>query len=250
MFKRIIVFLLHVIVIGVLSWFVAMSTRGHQLDWGSATTILLGFMFALLVTFFITNAIARYNKLSDEVEVELNKLRRIHHLARAFSRAENQIPWFDLVREGIESYLNAFTVLPFSKYDETNELFRRITQQLYGFDKISSVKGQLLFQELMTVSGQATEARQHIHALRKERLGVWAWGTMLSISGVLMSVTLISYADDLVNRYIAAAVVAVVLLLLDFVFQADTLRFVDNKRFTKKYVDNISRLGFWPEEKK
>jgi len=52
-----------------------------------------------------------------------------------------------------------------------------------------------------------------------------------------------------VNRYIAAGVVAVVLLLLDFVYRTDSMKVLDNKRFTKKYVDNIERMGFWPEEK-
>jgi hypothetical protein len=249
MFKRIVHFLLHLLAIGVISWVLAMLTTGHQLEWGSATTILLGIIFGLLVTFFISNAIARYNSLSDAVSVELNKLRRIHHLARAFSRSENQIPWFDLVREAIESYLHAFEVLPFQRYDDTNEMFRRITQQLYGFDKISSKKGELLFAELMTISGQATESRQKIHALRVERMGIWAWGVLGSIAAALIGVTLISYGDDLVNRYIAAAVVAVVLLLIDFVYMVDTMNVLDNKRFTKKYVDNIERMGFWPEEK-
>lgn len=249
MFKRIAHFLLHLVIILGLSWLLAMVTTGHQLEWGSATTILLGIIFGLLVTFFISNSVARYNSLSEAVSVELNKLRRIHHLARAFSRSENQIPWFDLVREAIESYLHAFEVLPFQRYDDTNEMFRRITQQLYGFDKISSKKGELLFAELMTISGQATEARQRIHALRVERMGVWAWGVLLSVAGALTTVTLVSYSDDLVNRYIAAGVVAVVLLLLDFVYMTDTMKVVDNKRFTKKYVDNIERMGFWPEEK-
>jgi hypothetical protein len=249
MFKRVAHFILHLVVILSVAWFLSMMTTGFQLEWGSATTILLGIIFGLLVTFFITNAVARYNNLSDMVSVELNKLRRIHHLARAFSRSENQIPWFDLVREAIESYLHAFEVIPFQKYDDTNEMFRRITQQLYGFDKIVSKKGELLFAELMTISGQATEARQKIHALRVERAGVWAWGVLLSVAGALISVTLISYGDDLTNRYIAAAVVAVVLLLLDFVYMTDTMKTVDNKQFTKKYVDNIERMGFWPEEK-
>lgn len=249
MFKRTAHFLLHIFVIAAISWLLAMLTTGHQLEWGSATTILLGIIFAMIITFFISNAVARYNSLSDTVSVELNKLRRIHHLARAFSRSENQIPWFDLVREAIESYLHSFEVLPFERYDDTNEMFRRITQQLYGFDKISSKKGELLFAELMTISGQASEARQKIHALRVERMGMWAWGVIGSIAVALIGVTLISYGDDLINRYIAAIVVAIVLLLVDFVYMVDTMKVLDNKRFTKKYVDNIERMGFWPEEK-
>ena len=250
MFKHIVHFILHVFIIFATAWLLAMATTGHQLEWGSATTILLGMIFGLLVVFFVSNAVARSNNLGDAVSVELNKLRRIHHLARAFSRSENQIPWFDLVREAIESYLHAFEVIPFARYDDTNEMFRRITQQLYGFDKIVSKKGELLFAELMTISGLASEARQKIHGLRFERMGVWSWGVLVSVAGVLTTVTLISYGDDLVNRYIAAAVVALILLLLDFVFMVDTMQVLDNNKFTKKYVDNIERMGFWPEEKK
>ncbi|OGH62001.1 MAG: hypothetical protein A2848_01595 [Candidatus Magasanikbacteria bacterium RIFCSPHIGHO2_01_FULL_50_8] len=249
MFKRIVHFIVHLIVVLAVSWLLAMYTTGHQLEWGFATTIILGILFGLLATFFVTNAIARYNKLSDAVSIELNKLRRIHHLARAFSRSENQIPWFDLVREAIESYLHAFEVIPFQRYDDTNEMFRRITQQLYGFDKLVSEKGKLLFAELMTISGQATEARQKIHELRNERIGVWSWGVLGFVGVALGSITLFSYGDGLVDRYIAGAMIAVVLLLLDFVYMTDTMKVLDNKRFTKRYVDNIERMGFWPEEK-
>ncbi|MCX6780607.1 MAG: hypothetical protein NT003_00590 [Candidatus Magasanikbacteria bacterium] len=250
MFKRILYFILHLVVILAFAAGLAIETTGHQLEWGSATTILLGIIFGLLVTLFISTAISRFNQLSDAVSVELNKLRRIHHLARAFSRSENQIPWFDLVREAIESYLHAFEVIPFDRYDETNELFRRITQQLYGFDKLTSEKGKLLFAELMTISGQASEARQKIHELRGERAGVWAWGVLLSIATALSAVTLVSYGDDLVNRAIAGGVVAVVLLLLDYVAMSDTMRVLNSNRFTKRYLENIGRLGYWPEEKK
>jgi len=249
MFKRIVHFLGHLVLILVVSWFLAMITRGYGLSWGGAPVIVLGIIFGLLVALFISNAIARYNNLSDAVSIELNKLRRIHHLARAFSRSENQIPWFDLVREAIESYLHAFEVLPFQRYDDTNEMFRRITQQLYGFDKIASNKGELLFAELMTISGQATESRQKIHALRTERMSVWAWGVLISIAVGFITIVLVSLGDDLLHRYIAAGVVAITILLVDFVYMSDTMRVVDNNSFTKKYVDNIERMGFWPEEK-
>lgn len=249
MAKRVLIFFIHLFLISAVALTLAFGTWGLSLQWGFVTSLLLGFLFALLAVFFITNAMARYNRLSDEVNIELNKLRRIHHLARAFSRAENQVPWFDLVREAIESYLHAFEVLSFKKYDDTNELFRRITQQLYGFDKITSEKGKLLFQDLMTTSGQATEARQHIHALRDERIGLWGWG-VLAVTGLsLVTVVLGAYGNSVIERLAAAAVVVVVLLFIDFAFMADTMRFINQKCFTKRYVDNIERMGFWPEEK-
>lgn len=249
MAKRFVHFVIHVVLISTASIIAALLSTGHQLEWGSATTILFGTLFGLLVALFIFNAQQRYNTLSESVAIELNKLRRIHHLARAFSRSENQIPWFDLVREAIESYLHAFEVIPFKRYDETNEMFRRITQQLYGFDKISSEKGKLLFAELMTISGQATEARQKIHGLRGERMSVWSWGALIIIGGILCVLALFSYGDTFVDRMIAASVVAAVLLLIDCVRMFDSMRIIDNKKFTKKYVDNIERMGFWPEEK-
>lgn len=249
MAKRIFLFLAHLIAALAIGQLLALATTGFGLEWGFATSIVIAFMFALLATFFITQAMQRYTQLSDCVSIELNKLRRIHHLARAFSRSENQIPWFDLVREAIESYLHAFEVIPFKRYDDTNEMFRRITQQLYGFDKIGSNKGELLFAELMTISGQATEARQRIHELRNDRIGVWAWGVLLVLATALCGTVLISYGDDLLSRFIAGGLVAVVLLVLDFVYMSDTMKVLDNKRFTDRYVANIERMGFWPEEK-
>lgn len=249
MAKRILFFLLHLIAIVAVSEFVALATTGFGLEWGFATSIVLAFLFGLFTVYYISHATQRVSQISDAVSVELNKLRRIHHLARAFSRSENQIPWFDLVREAIESYLHAFEVIPFGRYDDTNEMFRRITQQLYGFDKIVSKKGELMFAELMTISGQATEARQRIHELRGERMSVWAWGTMLVFGFSLAVIALFSYGDDLLSRLVAGGLVAVVLLVLDYVYMADTMKVLDNKRFTERYVANIERMGFWPEEK-
>lgn len=250
MLKRIVFFLLHLLVIGILSVVLALFTTGYGYSWGAVTIVVVSLLFALCATNIITNALHRLSELSDNVSVELNKLRRIHHLARAFSRAENQIPWFDLVREAIESYLHAFEVIPFGRYDDTNEMFRRITMQLYGFDKITSEKGKLLFAELMTISGQATEARQRIHQLRTERMSVWSWGTIVVMGLVVIGVTLLSFGDNQFERVMAAILVGVVFLTIDFVFQADSMRLINHKKFTARYVDNIERMGFWPEEKK
>ena len=250
MAKHFFVFLLHLVIIVAASEVVALATTGFNLQWGFAAAIVLAFLFGSFAVLHVRNAMARYSQISDAVSIELNKLRRIHHLARAFSRSENQIPWFDLVREAIESYLHAFEVIPFGRYDDTNEMFRRITQQLYGFDKIISKKGELLFAELMTISGQATEARQRIHEMRDDRMNTWAWGTLILFGVTLCALVLISYGDDLLSRFVAGAIVAVVVMVLDFVHMADTMKVLDNKKFTKRYVANIERMGFWPEEMK
>lgn len=250
MTKRIVFFLVHLLVVCMVALGAAWFTTGNGNSWGVVTVVVAGLLFALIASNVITNALHRLSAISDNVSIELNKLRRIHHLARAFSRAENQIPWFDLVREAIESYLGAFEVIPFSRYDDTNEMFRRITMQLYGFDKVTSEKGKLLFAELMTISGQATEARQRIHELRGERMSMWAWGVLVVLAAVICGTTVLTFGDGLLDREFAAGLVVSVLLVLVFVFHADTMRLVNHKKFTKRYVDNIERMGFWPEEKK
>jgi hypothetical protein len=239
----------HIILLAALSLILALMTRGFENSSGAFVALISGIFFITLAALFLGKASERAAALADAVSVELNKLRRIHHLARAFSRAEKQIPWFDSVREAIESYLHAFEVIPFAHYDDTNEMFRRITQQLYGFDAITSEKGKLLFAELMTISGQATEARQRIHAMRTQRMSVWTGGTILMCGVTTAGFGLFAFSDDLASRLAAAALCFGVFIVLQLVFMADTMRTMDSKSYTKQYVDNIDRMGFWPEEK-
>lgn len=248
-FKKTLHFAAHGICIAGIALILALLTHGEENASGVMALLIISIIFVTCAAIFLSKALARADALSDAVSVELNKLRRIHHLARAFSRAEKQIPWFDLVREAIESYLHAFEVIPFIRYDDTNEMFRRITQQLYGFDAITSEKGKLMFAELMTISGQATEARQRIHAMRTERMGVWYAAFFCTLAAVICALALFSFGDDAVSRLAAAAVCFTAGMILQAVFMADTMRFMDSKAYTKQYVDNIDRMGFWPDEK-
>ncbi len=249
MFKHTLSFIVHTTVLAIVAVVIAFITPGQENASCAFAAIIVGASFAGFATLLMSKAIDRAAALADAVSVELNKLRRIHHLARAFSRAEKQIPWFDLVREAIESYLHAFEVIPFKQYDDTNEMFRRITQQLYGFDTIASEKGKLLFAELMTISGQATEARQRIHAMRVQRMGTWNAGVLLTLGGAVIMLTTVGFADSLGGRLAAALIALAVLVVVEAVFIADGQRRIDGKYYTKQYVDNIERMGFWPEEK-
>lgn len=190
----------------------------------------------------VMQAAARRRQLHADVAFELNKLRRIYHICKNMSAADDRFrPWFTEIHGHLLAYLASFGGKKFSQYEESNALFRKLSYHVYTVPELTSAKDQALYTDLLTTTGAIAETRQRLVETRDNRLSAYGWTVfLLAVLGHVI-VTLQSTHDVTAERVIAGVAIVAGLLLVDLLWEVDSLE-AEQTVFPQRYADNVARL--------
>lgn len=197
---------------------------------------------------FIAQALERRRQLHASVAFELNKLRRIYHIAKNLSVADDRFrPWFTEIHGHLLSYLTSFAGKTFNQYEESKGLFRRLSYHVYTVPELQTNKEQVLYADLLSTTGGIAEARQRIVEARDNRLSAYEWTVFLLAVMAHILVTLQSTPDRMVDRVVAGVSIVLGLLLVNLLWEIDTLE-GERTLFPQRYVENMAKLELRREE--
>jgi hypothetical protein len=220
-------------------------------DYSAATiNIAVAVIYAAVVSVILGQAAGRRAKLLDAVRLELNKLRRLYHISKnlAAGSQERFRVWFTDVHGHLYGYLGFFTGKDFSAYDDSNIAFRKLSYHIYTIPEVESRKEQALFDDILRTTGQIAEARQQIKELWDNRLSAYAWTSLLLLTGAFIVTTAFAAGDSFAARTAAGAAFAVALLVLDLIWEIDTLA-AEKNVMAGRYVSNLAKLELKRETK-
>ena len=205
----------------------------------TATAVLFG----LIIMTLIRQAMERRQQLLGAVRIELNKLRRVYHIAKNLSVVAPQRfrGWFTDVHGFLYEYLNTFAGKNFADYDSANAAFRKLSYHIYTIPELETKKEEALFDDLLHTTGVVAEARQHIKELSENRLPLYGWlVTSIMLGGFIASV-LVTLGANQYDRFVSGTLLVCATFSVDILCRIDSLR-AERKMLSKRYVDNVARL--------
>lgn len=194
---------------------------------------------AIIIGFSAQRAFSRRDEMSKTIALELNKLRRVYHLAKNLA-GERHRQWFTELHGHLCGYLNAFEGKDISKYHETNAAFRKFSYHLYAIPTLDTEKERVLYRELLVAAGLVAGARQSIQEVWKRGLSPLLWNIILSIS--VLSAFAVRMSMGPSDKNVAVLVIAALGCSLVYLSEADDLDSQAPADFSKRYVDNIASL--------
>lgn len=203
----------------------------------------LGLISAVIVGFLMSISLTRNQQVEEHISIELNKIRRIYHLAYHLAQAEPRLqPWFSEVKAGVIKYLGYFRTHNFRQYEESNGLFRDLSYTVYGLPQKGIPYESSLYASLLDATSEATVAREQIQAKKDYRIGRYQWFVLLLVSFSFCAVMTLNTPTEPLARAATAIVVFCFLLALDLLFEYD---FSNPKKFrliANQYAENIDKL--------
>lgn len=196
-----------------------------------ATTVLLGVV--------LQRALKRRDELAGEIALELNKLRRIYHLAKNLSGGAHR-QWFTDLHGFLYGYLTSFDKKNFSQYEESNGQFRKLSYHLYQIPSLESEKERVLYRDLLEAAGTVAGARQRIQELWHGALPNSVWTALVVMAAVSGAAVL--FAMGPTDRIVAGLALTALGAAVTLAREADGLRLMAGEDLSKKYVENIARL--------
>lgn len=202
------------------------------------STLITVFLTFVLV-FMMNEPIKNNRDLNRNVNLELSRIRRVHHLAEKMSTRRSK--WFKEIEKAVFDYLDFFKKNSFRAYSREREPFREITHAIYGF-KPKSRREEILFEEMLVASRELAATRQNIGALVKSRISAYRWVVLLTIEGLMIFSTLISQGPSTLSYLINVALLSTVFVVTLLIYETDHYSPEEFEALAKRYVDNKSSL--------
>jgi hypothetical protein len=205
--------------------------------------INVGVLYAIIIGFIMSLSLSRKHELMEYILLELNKLRRMHHIALHLSKADASLQiWFTLVRDRIREYLGLFRHMPFHDYANGNAVFRRLTYTIYDLPQQSAAYNHQLYEALLEAAGSATEAREHIRAKKDDDIGYFQWGVILFVAIVFSVIIAAGTPLETYHRTVSGIVIFCLFLALQLIYEYDQSNDKKQSYLTGLYLQNLENI--------
>ncbi len=203
----------------------------------------LAVLYAITIAFLMSISIGRRRSLQSMILLELNKVRRVDHLAKniVLQQAELQ-PWYVELHACLEQYLEFFRKHDIDDYEKGNALFRKATYLIYSLPQRKASFQDALYGELLSTTGSATEAREYVGNLIAPNVGGFQLGVVLVISLALSVMTAATSPFDLMARVGVAAASFCTFLALGMFYNYEFIGGKTKRAMADLYVENQQHL--------
>lgn len=215
---------------------------GEALDgFFSFNAVNIGILYAITIGFLMMLAINRKQAMDSYISMELNKLRRMYHLAKHLHDVTpGTDKWFNTMDKAITAYLRAFKQRDFSQYERGNPLHRKITYAIYEFPQVTSKYNVELYSSLLDAAASTTEAREYIRSTNDASIGYFQWFVTLSTTTVFAFIIAAASPLEILTRTIAGTVIFCLLLMIQLLYEYDRANYKKRSFYTQLYVQNES----------
>ncbi len=203
----------------------------------------LGIVYAIIIGFIFSMALERNKALIENISTELNKIRRIYHLAHHIAESNAKLrPWFAGIKKDIEGYLTFMGGHDLAEYADGNARFRRISYAVYALPKLGLDYPSELYAGLIQATADVTEARQNIREKINHRIGAFKWLVVLFVTLSFCSFVVLATSAAFGDRIVTWLFVLNVFLIVDLLFEYDGLRPSEMRALATYYLEDKDTL--------
>ena len=208
-------------------------------DFFSFNAVNVGLLFAIISGFLMMITLSRKQSLMSYISIELNKIRRIYHLANNLAVSEPALKnWFKEVDSHIHGYFNFFKTNDFRVYEQGNDLFRHITYTIYQLPQRSEKYNPELYTALLQTTSEATEAREQIRSQKDGSIGFFQWASMIVVTMSFALIIASATPPTTMARILGGIVIFNLLLMLQLLYEYDRINARKGKAIAKVYLEN------------
>jgi ABC-type multidrug transport system fused ATPase/permease subunit len=208
-----------------------------------SSAVNIGILYAMVVGFLMMIVINRKQALDAAISLELNKLRRIYHLAKHLAHGKpGGAAWFKKLEKALMDYLKAFGTRDFLAYDEGNALHRKITYAVYAFPDAVEGYSPELYASLLDAAAEVTEAREHLRSLKDASIGYFQWVVTMSMTIIFGLLVVIDSQMMVLTRLISFAILFNLSLMVQLIYEYDQMNPKKRRFYANLYQENAKHL--------
>lgn len=205
----------------------------------SQSSLAITVFLVFVLVFEINNAMQKHRELKRNVNLELSRIRRVHHLAQKMSTRKTK--WKTSVDVAVKAYLIFFRRHSFSDYIAASKYFREVTSLVYEY-KPKTAREDILFRELLETTRELAAMRQNISAQIKQRISMYQWVVVLIITLLVIVSALLTQGSDITAFFLNLSLLSAIFIAIQLIWEVDDYNKDELRQFADLYVENKKLL--------
>ena len=233
---------LAVAIAGAIAWNIPYA-GDVSLDYIAPRAVNLGILFSITIGFLMYKSLTRRSAMDDYIALELNKVRRMYHLAVHIAKTEPKATaWLAAIRGGIHEYLGLFRTMTFHEYDLGNPLFRHITYAIYSLPRQVPDYNKSLYDSLLATTADVTLARENIRAKKDDQISMFSWMVVVLIALAFSVIVIAATPPEPVLRSVGGLVAFCLFLVLQLIYEHDRDNHRRDRSWAERYAADLVSL--------
>jgi len=243
-FKRIKTKYLIVIVIGASFLCVFLIPIEEEVSEGiNAILGIVGLLFAILVGFFITDLWSRYQRIRENVAVEVSGLQTYYLFVQVLGKSSHHKEWAKKQQELIDKYIREFFYVEWSDYGKIDPYFNVIIESLKEMKELKTNQENETYSNILPILNEITTSREKLFIYGKDKLSKMEWIVVLFLSAILIfSIFLIS-TSALPSLVLSGTLISTVIILLLILRDLNDLSFGEGMVSFEPYETIFDVIG-------
>ena len=180
---------------------------------------IVGILFGILVGFFITELWTRFQKIRDNVAVEVSGLQTYYLYAQGFNTFPRHQEWVKKEQSLIDKYVREFFKVEWTNYEKIDPYFNEIMKSLADIKELKSNREIETFTNLLPILNDITTAREKLFMYGKDQLDAIEWIVLVSLASILIIAIVLTriplFSSLFLSGTLVIAISALLLLLRD-----------------------------------
>ncbi len=186
---------------------------------------IVGLLFAILIGFFITDLWSRFQRIRENVAVEVSGLQTYYLFVQILGKYPQHKKWVKQQQELIDKYVREFFYVEWNDYSKIDPHFNAIIASLKDVEKLKTIKEDETYANLLPLLNEITTSREKLFMFGKDRLNKLEWAVVLFLSLILIFSIFMVRTLTLSSLFLSGTLISTVAILLLILRDLDDLSF-------------------------
>lgn len=204
---------------------------------------VVGLLFAILVGFFVTDLWTRFQKIRENVAVEVSGLQTHYLFVKIMNRFPGHQEWARKQRELIDEYVRKFFEVEWSNYGEVDPYFNKIIESLKDIGELKTNNETETYTNMLPLLNEVTTSREKLFMYGKDKLSKAEWTVISSLAGILLFSIFYLNTGHLSSILLTGALTSSVIILLLILRDLNNLSFGEEMISFEPYETIFDVIG-------
>ncbi len=204
---------------------------------------IVGLLFAILVGFFITDLWSRFQRIRENVAVEVSGLQTYYLFVQILGKSLRHRKWAKNQQKLIDKYIKEFFYIEWGDYGKIDSYFNAIIESLQDVKKLKTNKETETYTNFLPLLNEVTTAREKLFMYGKDKLNKMEWIVVLFLSVILVFSIFAIRTSDLSSLFLSGTLVSTVVILLLILRDLNDLSFGEEMVSFEPYETIFDVIG-------
>ncbi len=231
-------------IVAILCFVIAYLLPGRGGNETINTTLgIIGLLFAILIGFFINDLYSRFQRIRENVAIEVSGLQTYYLFVKILSSFPQHKKWGETQKELIDKYVTEFFKVEWTDYGKIDPHFNNIILSSREISELKTNKETETYTNFLPLLNEITTGREKLFMYGKDRLSKAEWTVIGFLAAILIFSIFYINTATLPSIFLTGSLATSIITLLLILRDLDNLSFGEETVSFEPYETIFDVIG-------